>query len=298
MPNEPAVAPAAPSPAPPPAAPPAAPPASSGERIADAHYDRLSTTEQARYSRMKAPDGSGGEWRLRSDLGSDGKPTPAPATTSPSGSEQAQFKDGRLVLGEHELSADDVRQLFQERAARELRQSKVPASAEAYAPTLPPGLKLPEGVEVAIDGNDPAFKDLRNLAHARGWSQDDFSAALGINATKQAGEAAALRTAINAEIAKLGANGSQRISALQTWFRSAVGDDLAKSLSQALITAKSVEAFERLAARDMSGGAASFSQAHREPASGNGRVSDEEYARMSPAQRWAYSRQFDQKQFK
>jgi hypothetical protein len=292
------VAPAAPSPAPPPAPPAASPaPASSVERITDAHYDNISADQQSRYARVRAGPDGGSVWQARRDLTPDGKP-PASATAPGSDTQHAHFRDGRLVLGEHELSADDVKSLLQLKAERALRQTQIPSGPEDYQPTLPPNLKLPDGVEIAIDGNDPAFKDLRNLAHARGWSQDDFSAALGIYASKTAQEAATLQTAIKAEIAKLGPNGNTRIDALKTWFRASVGDDLGRALSQSLITAKHVEAFERLAARDMSGGAASFSQAHREPAPGNGKVSDEEYSRMSAAQRWNYSRKFDQSKFK
>jgi hypothetical protein len=244
---------------------------------------------------MRAGPDGGSEWRLRSDLTPDGKPPAAP--TAPTSDSQARFVDGKLILGDAELSENDVRELLAAKAEKALRATQIPASAEGYQPTLPANLKLPDGITVQIDSKDPAFVDLRNLAHSRGWSQDDFSAVLAIHAAKQAQENAALQTAIKAEIAKLGANGSQRIGALQTWFRSAVGDDLARALSQSLITAKHVEAFERLATRDMSGGAAPYSQAHREPAQGSGKVSDEEYARMSPAQRWNYSRSFDQSKF-
>jgi hypothetical protein len=237
------------------------------------------------------PDG-GSVWQARRDLAPDGKPPPAAPA-----SDQARFVDGKLVLGDAELTGDDVRELLAEKAARALRATQVPASADAYQPTLPANLKLPDGIELQIESRDPALADLRNLAHSRGWSQDDFSAALGIYAAKQAQESAQLRTAINAEIARLGPNGSQRVDALRTWFRSAVGDDYARSLSQALITAKHVEAFERLAAKDITQGAAPFSQSHREPPSGNGKVTDEEYAAMSPAQRWNYSRSFDQSKF-
>jgi hypothetical protein len=45
-------------------------------------------------------------------------------------------------------------------------------------------------------------------------------------------------------------------------------------------------------------GAASFSQAHREPnTTGPGRVSEEEYNSMSQAERFAYAKSFDQRQF-
>jgi hypothetical protein len=297
------VAPAAPSPTPSPAPPPAAPlaapppaPASSVERITDAHYDNLPVDQQSRYARVRAGLDGGSVWQARRDLTPDGKP-PAPAT-APASDSQARFVDGKLVLGDLELSAAEARELMQAKADKLMRQTQMPNGPEGYQPVLSPTFRPPEGAEITFDTNDGAYRDLQRVAHRIGLSQTDFSDLLTVYAAKTTAEAVALRTAINREIAALGVNGQQRITALQTWMRSAVGDDLARALSQSLVTAEHVEAFERLAARDMSGGAASFSQAHREPAQGNGKVSDEEYNRMSPAQRWAYSRSFDQKQFK
>jgi hypothetical protein len=288
-------APAPPS-SPSPPGPVAAPPSPSGERISDAHYDNLPADQQAKYSRVRASSDGGSAWQARRDLGVDGKPAPAPATTPASDSQQAQFIDGKLVLGDAELTAADVRELLALKADRALRQTQIPAGPEGYAPTLPQNLKLPEGVTVAIDNKDPAFADLTRVAHRAGLSQSDFSDLIGVYAAKQAAEANQLQTAIRAEIAKLGPNGSQRIGAITTWLRSAVGsDDLAKALSQMMVTAKHVEALEKLADKFMSGGAASFSQSHREPGPGNGKVSDEEYAKMSAAQKWAYARSFSNK---
>jgi hypothetical protein len=65
-----------------------------------------------------------------------------------------------------------------------------------------------------------------------------------------------------------------------------------------LVSSRHVEALEKLASKYISGGSAPFSQAHREPAQGSGKVSDAEYDAMSPAQRWSYSRSFDQSKFK
>jgi hypothetical protein len=58
-----------------------------------------------------------------------------------------------------------------------------------------------------------------------------------------------------------------------------------------------VQAAEKLVAKFSSQGAASFSQAHRVPGETGGKVSDEEYGRMSQAEKLDYSRRFDQKQF-
>ena len=191
---EPTVAPSAPSPAPPPAPAPAAPPAQGGERITDAHYDNLPADQQSRYARVRASSDGGSVWQARRDLGSDGRPAPAPVTTpAPSGSDaQARFVDNKLILGDHELSGDDVKMLFAEKAARDLRATQVPKGPEGYAPTLPANLKLPDGVAVAIDAKDPAFADLTRVAHRAGLSQADFSDLIGIYAAKQATETAQL----------------------------------------------------------------------------------------------------------
>jgi hypothetical protein len=67
---------------------------------------------------------------------------------------------------------------------------------------------------------------------------------------------------------------------------------------QGLWSAKQVQALEIIASKMTTQGTAPFSQAHRAPeTSAPGRVSDEEYSRMSQADRWAYSRSHDQKQF-
>jgi hypothetical protein len=291
---EPNVAPAAPVPAPP-AAPPAAAPASSGNTLSDIAYDRLSPNEQSRYSRMKvSPDaGSGSEWRLRSDL--SGTPPAAPGT-APAPDAPASVVDGKLVVGEGEnrmeLSGQDVREIMRAKAEADMRATRVPPTAAEYRAELPKDLRLPPGIEIRIDPNDAAFKDLQALAHSRGWSRDDFAAALGIFAAREARDAAHMQTLLKAEIAKLGPNGSQRISAINTFLRGLVGDEHAKPLASMLVSERHVVALEHLADKYMSGGAASFSQSHREPAAGNGKVSDEDYAKMSAAQKWAYARSF------
>src|SRR5262249_22129927 len=149
------------------------------------------------------------------DLASDGKP---PANTPPAPDAPASVVDGKLIVGEGEnrmeLSGEDVRTLIREKAERDLRATKMPPTAADYRADLPKNLKLPQGIEVKIDTADPAFAALRNFAHSRGWSQDDFSTALGIYAAREAREAAAMQTILQAEIKKLGPNGSQRINAL------------------------------------------------------------------------------------
>ena len=92
-----------------------------------------------------------------------------------------------------------------------------------------------------------------------------FSTALGIFASREAREAAAFAQAQRAEVAKLGANGTSRVTAVETWLRSQLGDDLANGMRSMMVTEKIVRGFEKLAAQRVSQGAAPFSQAHRTP---------------------------------
>ena len=91
---------------------------------------------------------------------------------------------------------------------------------------------------------------------------------------------------------------SSRMQAVDVWLRGTLGDDLARDMRGMLVTEKVVRGFERIMSQFVSQGAASFSQSGREPqSSSGGRVSDDEYSKMTPAQRWDYAKSFDQKQF-
>lgn len=222
-------------------------------------------------------------------------PSPTPSQQTPAGFDfgwvPQNFKGKAEDFGKHyneimtRVSADDV------------RRNMLPATPESYQVKTSKDFKLPEGAQFTVDANNPLWAQFKTWAHSNHLSQEATEQVVDLLAAYQHGEATTIRTAINAEIAKLGPNGPNRITALQTWFNAKVGADDAKLLSQALITARHVEAFERLVSKDVSGGAAPFSQSHREPAQGNGKVSDEEYAKMTPAQRWNYSRSFDQSKF-
>jgi hypothetical protein len=102
-------------------------------------------------------------------------------------------------------------------------------------------------------------------------------------------------TARNAEVAKLGATGPARIDALNTYFTSQLGEADGKQFMSRIFTASDVQIAEKLLAK-MQGTSrgANFKQGGREPPPVPGRASDEEVARMSPAQRLDYSRSFNQ----
>jgi hypothetical protein len=284
-------------------APPASPPASTSPApsrsgvIPDAHYDQLAdSAEQAKYARVKKPGDQGGsEWVARDSLSAEGTDPIKPAASD--GKAASVTEDGRLKVGDYELSSDDIAVLLQQKAANDLRATQIPADG-AYEAKLPESLKLPDGVEFRIDTADPALQDFRALAQKIGLSQSEFSEFIGVYAAKTAASEAAFRNSMKAELDKLGSNATVRVTALQTFFRGHVGDDLARAVCSGLFSAKQVEALEKIANKMTSQGAASFSQAHREPAGPQGRVSEEQYAAMSPSERWDYARGFDQRQFK
>jgi hypothetical protein len=139
------------------------------------------------------------------------------------------------------------------------------------------------------------------MGSLRQIDQGTFSEMVGLYASAKATEAAQLNAAHADQVAKMGANGPMRVTALETWFRGVVGDDkIAGAMKNMLVTADIVKGMERIQARMATQGAASFSQAHREPGHDprGGRVSDEAYAAMKPGERLEYARGFDQSQFK
>ena len=305
-------APAAPSPAPSPAAPAPgsltgttyapAPAARPSGPISDTAFDRLSGSDQSAYMRVRTEAGS--EWVPRSDLQPAPKPAAAPgeppAPPAPPAA-PASVVDGKLRVGDYELSADDIASLMATKAQADLRATQVPANPESYQAKLPDGFKLPEGVgEFKFNEADPALRDMRAWAHGKGIDQATFSEMLGFYASSEAQKEAAFRAAQAAEVAKLGNFGTSRVTAIETWLRSELGDDLANGMRSMMVTEKIVRGFEKLAAQRTTQGAAPFSQAHRtpEPAPGPGRVTEDVYNAMTQAERFAYARGFDQSQFR
>jgi hypothetical protein len=101
----------------------------------------------------------------------------------------------------------------------------------------------------------------------------------------EAWKEAQFRESMKGEIDKLGVNATVRITALQTWLRGTIGDDLAKNLTAGLFSEKQVKGLEALALKFANQGHASFRQDGRAPHTRES-YSEEEWAGMSQAQRW------------
>lgn len=182
-------------------------------------------------------------------------------------------------------------------AAEEVRRNALPKAAADVKLELPKEFKLPEGMQWEWKTDAPEFGKFRDIAVKRGLDQDTITELMGIYAETKVGSEAEFRTAQAAEIAKLGANATARITALDTFFTGILGADDAKHVRAGMYSSGIVTALEKLVSKFANQGAASFRQDGREPGGQPGRVSEEAYNAMSQAEKWDYARQFDQKQF-
>jgi hypothetical protein len=187
-----------------------------------------------------------------------GENPPAESRPAPEAAAAEKVKVGKFEVSEGELAS-----MMDRQAQDDLRRATAPSTPEAYEAKLPADLKLPGGQTYTFDQNDPSLIAARNLAHAKGWSQQDFSEALGIFASHIAGPETALAERSRAEIAKAGVNAPQRVDAIGKWIRAEVGDADAKPILATMVTDSHLRFFEKMQQRINSQGTASFSQQHR-----------------------------------
>lgn len=152
------------------------------------------------------------------------------------------------------------------KAAEDVKVLSRPQKADDYKLDLPADFKPPAGVEFKLDPTNPALGQLKAVALKHGLTQAAVSELLGLYAGNEVSTEAAIATARTAEIAKLGSTSGARVDAVIQWFTgmdaSADKGD-AKALAGMLVTARQVEAFERIIGKVTSQGTASFSQQHR-----------------------------------
>jgi hypothetical protein len=107
------------------------------------------------------------------------------------------------------------------------------------------------------------------MAHAKGWSQQDFSDALAIYASHHASQEAALAERSRAEVAKVGANAPQRVDAVGRFITAEMGETDAKQIRALIVTDSMLRYHERMIQKISSQSTASFSQSHRAPPDAN-----------------------------
>lgn len=182
------------------------------------------------------------------------------------------------------------------KAAEDSRRLTLPQKPDDYKLELPKDFKAPEGIEFVPNDKDPLLPQARAFAQKHGLSQEAFAELMGLHAAGQIGSQQTIAAAKAAEVAKLGATGTARVTAAQTWL-AAVDPDLGKHFGSFLLTEKQILFVEKLMARDRTQGASSFNNSHREPPQEQGRVTEEQWAKMPPRERLDYARRFPQDQF-
>jgi len=209
-------------------------------------------------------------------------PTPAsPVTTDPTAAKIERpegIPDSYWDAATNALKVDPVAlakdlkerdELKTFKAAEDVKALSRPKTADEYKLELPADFKPPAGVEFKLDTNNPALGQLKAVAHKHGLTQAAVNELIGVYAGNEVGTQAAIAAARTAEIAKLGTTAPARVDAVINWLTgmdaSADKGD-AKALAGMLVTARHVEAFERIINRLSTQGTASFSSQHRVPA--------------------------------
>jgi hypothetical protein len=237
--------------------------------------------------------------RDRADQGHRDQPPPTRTESQPQQAEQPDAGAQIVKLADGlEMTQAKLRDLMAHKAAEDSRRALVPASADKYELKLPDDLKLPAGSQfklapVTDPVQGPAMELAMQYAHRKGFSQDEFSEMLGVYAASQAQMNTNVTAAFTREKEALGVTGPARVDAIVRWMTASFGAD-AKPMIATMATAAQVKIWEKVMTKYQGG--ASFNAGGREAPErrGPGMKSAEEVARMSPAARLDYSRQFDQ----
>jgi hypothetical protein len=194
--------------------------------------------------------------------------------------------DEKIKFGDQELTVAELADLRKFKGEQDSRALTLPPTPEAYELKVPENFALPAGVsKFEFNQADPFLAQARQLAHRDKISQSSFSEILGLYAAERISEATKINTARTAEIAKLGSLAPSRIDAVKTWAHGTLGSELGGAIEQMLVTAKHVEAFEKIINNFSRQGGTQFSQAHREGEPPAGKIPG--YAEMSFEQRRA-----------
>lgn len=225
-------------------------------------------------------------------------PTPAPTTQArPEYIPETHWDSAANKVRDDKALAVHFNEIFARDAAEQSRRLSLPQTPEAYKTELPADFKVPDGINYKFNDADPLLAQARTLAKDLGIPQEGFSKLLGLYAGAQVATQQSVNAARNAEIAKLGATGPARVDALTTFYKAQLGEAEAGQIMSRVLTASDVHLHEKLVARLASQGGATFKGTGREAPEPVGRVSNEQFSKMSAAERLDYARKFPQGQF-
>lgn len=119
---------------------------------------------------------------------------------------------------------------------------------------LPETVKVPDGMDIKINPDDPRVPVLRELAVTHGLSQDVVNSLVAIDAKMQIDAHAAEQSRIAAEDQKLGANAKDRKTAVGNWLkgmkdRNELSGEEYEAVRVYAVDAASVTALEKIMAK-------------------------------------------------
>lgn len=167
-----------------------------------------------------------------------------------------------------------------------------PETAEGYDVRLPGDFQFPDGFtapdgQSAINADDPRVIAARDFAHANKMTQDQFEAMLSMGLKQELAEQTQLREALAEQVDLLGPKAKERVGAVRQWVGAKLPAAQAEALTSMMYTKTQIEAFEAL--MRMNRGVPGIPGAGREI--GPAEVSEEEWNRMSAADRITYARE-------
>jgi hypothetical protein len=249
------------------------------------------TTESGQATGQSSSSSSGQQSSQASGAPGGGSASQSQQLTQTSSQRPSYVPDKFWNAEKGEVLAEQFTQHFNDLSTRDAervaREAAIPASFDKYEIKLPDGFKAPEGMQFEFNVNDPGLIEARKAAHELKLDQAGFSRMLGIYAANKLGEVQASNVARDAEMAKLGATGPQRLEAIETWLKAKVGDKAGVMIAtmKKYPVAANVEAMESIIRAFSSQGAGGFSQSGRETQEDQGKIPG--YENMNFAQRRA-----------
>lgn len=185
-------------------------------------------------------------------------------------------------------------------AADDAKRATLPDSPEKYEAKLPADFQMPAGLTYEIDQKSPLVAQLRELVfevdQGKIGGQEAMSRGLALLAGNAVQERAKFDSFMADAMTKLGPSGPARIDAQSRFWKAYLGEGDGTKFLNAMNNGLGLPVLEKIVAKITGEGRGSFTATGREPPQTPGRLNDEQYARLSPDEKMAYARQFNQSQ--
>jgi hypothetical protein len=158
----------------------------------------------------------------------------------------------------------ELNRLIQADAAERVRKLTLPQKPEDLPLELPKDFTVPAGIEFKLDPENPILPQAKAFALRHGLTKEAWSELLALSGASAVAAAQQRKTFVEGEIAKLGVNGTPRVTAISDFLRSYFGDDT-MVLSMLPTTARAVEGWEKIIRERQTQGAGNYPGGNREP---------------------------------